>query len=217
MEANDAPLGAAEPLTGGDDHATQLANMEIQNTDEKTKNPTSSLPNSDTHPIFADFIQDLPCGRLGITLCPGKHQKHKWERNLDQDLQRLQQLYNPTALVTLLQERDMNRLQVVPLCSCTEALGIESIHCPLQNGCGPTDLELWSQQVMRVVQLLQEDKCVVVHCNGGLGRSGCFCLCVLKALGISVDEALKMIKKVRPKSGGNTAQVKAAKQWQVPA
>jgi Dual specificity phosphatase, catalytic domain len=52
--------------------------------------------------------------------------------------------------------------------------------------------------VQDVVRRLEEDQNVVVHCRGGLGRTGTLAACVLVALGRhAADEAIAAVREAR--------------------
>jgi protein-tyrosine phosphatase len=52
--------------------------------------------------------------------------------------------------------------------------------------------------VQDIVQRLKQGKNIVVHCRGGLGRTGTFAACVLVALGRhSAEEAIDAVREAR--------------------
>ncbi|MBP1688921.1 MAG: hypothetical protein H6Q33_5064, partial [Deltaproteobacteria bacterium] len=57
------------------------------------------LRTSSSHPIYVDFLP-LPalCGRVGLTLAPGKRDGSKWDRSLAQDLDWLVDAFDVTHL-----------------------------------------------------------------------------------------------------------------------
>jgi len=62
--------------------------------------------------------------------------------------------------------------------------------------------------VEQVVERIREDKVIVVHCNGGKGRTGLVVVATLCALGMSVDDAVKATRAARPGMIQNPAQVR---------
>jgi len=47
---------------------------------------------------------------------------------------------------------------------------------------------------------------VVVHCRGGLGRTGTIAACVLVARGVEPDEAMRLVRASRPGAIESEAQ-----------
>lgn len=69
-----------------------------------------------THPLQIAAIAAGPgCGRIGITFCPGKYDRHAmsgyWDRDLDLDLDAIRE-WGAVAVVTLLEERECALLRV---------------------------------------------------------------------------------------------------------
>eukprot|EP00993_Chasmostoma_nieuportense_P004663 NODE_5321_length_670_cov_17.038674_g5158_i0.p1 GENE.NODE_5321_length_670_cov_17.038674_g5158_i0~~NODE_5321_length_670_cov_17.038674_g5158_i0.p1 ORF type:complete len:200 (-),score=66.97 NODE_5321_length_670_cov_17.038674_g5158_i0:71-607(-) len=174
-----------------------------------------SIATSLTHPLFVDFLPGL---KLGMTLCPGKQQPASytgvhWQRDLDSDLHALATDFECQVLVTLLSPDDFDRLGVPNLLQRVKDFGIESIYYDIQDTTTPTRAREWTEAVMLAVARLGECKTVVVHCMGGLGRTGCFLLCVLKAMGTPFEVALELVRSARKGAGGNREQREYASQW----
>ncbi len=76
---------------------------------------------SDDAPIYVNYLEStfdlkLHNFKLGMTLCPGKHQSHsmmgiQWERDLEKDLARLKES-GVTTIVTLMHKEEMEELKV---------------------------------------------------------------------------------------------------------
>jgi len=70
-----------------------------------------------------------------------------------------------------------------------EPKALEFWHCPIPDT-GITDYEKLSEAVTVLIQKLQEDRTVYVHCWGGHGRTGTLiCAFLVKAYGLTVGEA----------------------------
>jgi protein-tyrosine phosphatase len=160
---------------------------------------------SESDPIQVDFLPqeeiELP-GRLGLTLAPGKKTSEtagRWERDLETDLQRLREEYDTEVLVSLLERDEYSDLGIDELFQKAEEMGIEVLHLPIPNYGVPMDPEERNYRPMieDVAERLEEGQTVVVHCRGGLGRSGMVAASVLVALGHPAEEAVRIVREAR--------------------
>jgi hypothetical protein len=154
--------------------------------------------------IRVDFVPEeahgLP-GRLGLTIAPGK-----WRPGLDpasdtlveDDLRRLRDVLGVRVLVTLTEEFEMRRLGIPGLLATARRMKLRSIWFPIPDVTAPSDLPATVRLVGQVVDALAAGKTVVVHCRGGLGRSGTIAACCLVARGRPPDEAIALVRAARP-------------------
>ncbi len=160
---------------------------------------------SESHPIQVDFLPPEalgPPGRLGLTLAPGKKadaSEGRWARDLETDLRRLREEYDTEVLVSLLERGEYSDLGIDELFQKAEEMGIEVLHLPIPNYGVPMDTEEGNYRPMikDVVERLREGQTVVVHCRGGLGRSGLVAASVLVALGHPAEEAIRIVREAR--------------------
>lgn len=157
---------------------------------------------SEQSPIRVDFIPSeilgLP-GRVGLTLAPGKHQQGattNWERDLDQDLQRLVEHYGATLLVSLVEQGELKALGIPHLIPEARSRGMEVRHFPLEDGSIPEVAPLLDV-VARILEVAGAGGTTVIHCKGGLGRSGLVAASCLLARGLSVPDAIRATRKAR--------------------
>jgi protein-tyrosine phosphatase len=68
-----------------------------------------------------------------------------------------------------------------------------------------------SQQAEEVVSALltREGLPIAIHCNGGLGRSGVIAGCLLRALGLTADDALARVRAARGPECPQTGEQRA--------
>jgi protein-tyrosine phosphatase len=64
---------------------------------------------------------------------------------------------------------------------------------PMRNFGLPEDTAGFRRQVQEIAQALRQGDAVLMHCAAGIGRTGSTAACVLKALGVSTDEALQRV------------------------
>lgn len=140
-------------------------------------------------------------GRLGLTAAPGR-----WRPGLDpssdtlvaDDLAWLRDHHGAGVIVTLLEEFEMRRLGISGLPAAVRRAGMESLWLPVQDMAAPADRDAASLLVTTIVQRLTGGSTVVVHCRGGLGRSGTIAACVLVRAGRTPADAIRRVRAARP-------------------
>ncbi|MGF1494002.1 MAG: cyclin-dependent kinase inhibitor 3 family protein [Microcoleaceae cyanobacterium] len=158
---------------------------------------------SDNDPIRVDFLpQNLlgMTGQLGMTMAPGKqhHGMHfLWERNLAQDLDQLRSHYKTNCLVSLIEQRELDDVKIPTLFSEAQARGMQTYWFPIPDMQVPVSVTEVVQVVKDILALLQQGQVVVVHCMGGLGRTGVIVSCCLVALGHEPDAAIAKVRQTR--------------------
>lgn len=65
---------------------------------------------------------------------------------------------------------------------------------PMRNFGLPDDLPAFTDTVQSVAGALKAGDAVLLHCAAGLGRTGSAAACVLKALGLETQEALRRVQ-----------------------
>ncbi len=169
------------------------------------KKPTSNQEpkTSRSHPIRIDSVTVPGGGRIGMTFCPGKKQVHSisgpWDRDLETDLRVIVD-WGAKVLVTSLEEHEFEELAVHDLGDRAESLGLEWHYLPIWDGCVP-DHQFESDWVYaghRLRELLRNGQDIVIHCKGGLGRTGTIAARLLIEFGLNPDEAIKEVRASRP-------------------
>jgi ADP-ribosyl-[dinitrogen reductase] hydrolase len=166
----------------------------------KTSEPRTSV----SHPLQIAEIQPAPgMGNLGLTLCPGKVQGSgltgAWVRDLGVDLD-VVETWNAAAVVTLIEEDEISRLQVPTLGAEVEARHMSWIHLPIRDR-GVPDEEFdraWHRVGEDLRSRLRSGFNVMVHCMGGLGRAGTIASRLLVELGWNPTDAIREVRRARP-------------------
>ncbi len=160
---------------------------------------------SESDPILVDFLPqeelEVP-GQLGLTLAPGKKTDEKdvqWERDLETDLKRLREEYGVGVLVSLMERDEYSDLQIPELFQKAEEQGMAVLYLPIPDYGVPNASEDddYRPFIEDVANRIEEGETVIVHCRGGLGRSGMVAASVLVALGQSAEEAIKTVRGAR--------------------
>lgn len=148
-------------------------------------------------------------GRLGLTLLPGRKDR---KRSLDKDLENLK-VQGVTHVVCLATHDELADYGVPQLLDAYHQHGLVVSHVPvLDQGAIPEE-EL--QQLLNWIQAALADKAnVLLHCVGGLGRSGTVAACYLRRKGLPPDYALAEIRAIRPRAVESAAQEDQVRQFQ---
>jgi len=160
------------------------------------------MKTSQTHPLNIDVVQ-VGAGEIGMTFCPGKKQRSgmsgAWHRDLDTDLDVIRS-GGASALVSLIEDQEFSMLGVEDLGEKAEELGIEWFHLPITDVSIPCERfeHAWAYAGHRLRTLLEGGEKVVLHCKGGLGRTGLVAGRLMVELGFDPDSAIGLIRTARP-------------------
>lgn len=154
-----------------------------------------------TDPLMIDA---MPCGNglVGMTLCPGKHGPSvfgsRWERDLAPDLRAVAD-WGATALVSLIESPEMSMLGVSNLGDAAEEAGMDWHHLPIKDLNAPDERfeRRWTYSVHVLRRKLRAGERVVLHCRGGLGRTGTVAARLAIELGEAPAAALKRVRAAR--------------------
>ena len=161
---------------------------------------------SETHQIYADFVPEDRAGtpgRLGMTFAPGMKalgMRGRWERDLTKDLHVLRDEYGVDVLVSVMEEHEYGGYGIPELFEKNRIGDIEILRFAIEDMNVPKEAEAAEYEVLirGLADRLREGQNMVVHCRGGLGRTGTVAACVLVALGDhSADEAIATVRSAR--------------------
>lgn len=157
-----------------------------------------------THPLrVATVPAGDGLGKIGVTFCPGKVQTDgatgSWNRDLATDIRAISD-WGATALVTLIEDHEIEGLQVRGIEAECQRHGIDWLHLPIPDVSTPSDEfeAAWATVGEGLRSRLRNDFNVLVHCKGGLGRAGTIAARLLVELGADPKEAMRKVRAVRP-------------------
>jgi len=131
-------------------------------------------------------------GSLGLTIQPGRVDRG---RDLAEDLATLARK-EVDVVVSLLTRAEMAAVGVPDYLTRIEEAGFDVLHSPMPDQGVPTREEA-RRLIDRIETALGEARHVVLHCLGGLGRSGLIAACLLRNRGLSADDALAAVRQAR--------------------
>lgn len=147
-------------------------------------------------------------GRLGLTLCPGKKDGGRgWDRNIEDDL-RIIRNWGASTVVSLIEPHELDFLQVSGLGDVVTRYGMRWIHLPIRD-CDIPDQRFeqgWQTAGPAIHQLIQAGDRVLIHCRGGLGRTGLVAALILVERGCLPRDAVHRVRAVRPGAIETAAQ-----------
>jgi protein-tyrosine phosphatase len=157
-----------------------------------------------SHPLRIDVL-NVPgvSGQVGLTLMPGKKGDAlygaPWDRNLELDLQRIN-AWGADIVLTLMEEHEFELLGVPSFKSVMPNQKFRWIHLEIRDSDVPDiDFESdWSFVREELVCLLTAGGKVLIHCRGGLGRTGMIAAGLLQEFGVSPESAIMSVRQVRP-------------------
>lgn len=181
----------------------------------------STVWNSENNPLRVDFIPEAElylaeAGRIGLCMCPGRKKKkaaHEWDRDLEADLLRIRDFYKCDVVVSLVRRSELIELKIPNLLEEVERLGMESIHFPIKDKWQPDSMADFIKLVDALVHRLKIGKTIVIHCNGGKGRSGTVAVACMVAMGRRVDPSIDIVRKARSGTIRNPIQVVYVKRF----
>jgi len=173
---------------------------------------------SESHPIRLDFLplETIGGGALGLTIAPGKQHygfTGLWKRDLDIDLDRIRNHYGVDAIVSLMEDFEYDQVKIPGFWDRCAAWDIEVLWHPVQDMTAPKDPGAYKSLVKSVAQRVLEGERFMVHCKGGLGRTGTFAACILVELGLDPNDAIRVVRKTREGTITRACQVAFVRQY----
>jgi protein-tyrosine phosphatase len=138
-----------------------------------------------------------------MTFAPGMQAESvrgRWERDMAADMRELEEKHEADVLVSLMEDHEYYGYRIPELLEQDWFGGIEILRFAIKDMDVPREAESerFEAFVQDVVRRLEQGQKIVVHCRGGLGRTGTLAACVLVALGHHfADEAIAAVRAAR--------------------
>lgn len=164
---------------------------------------STRLLDSTNSPLHLGHLPVGPhLGAIGFTICPGKQQANSmsghWQRDMAIDLDAIRH-WGASAIVTLMPSDELRAVQADGIGDACEARGMEWFHLPIKDVDVPdaTFEAQWCYAGLRLRDHLRHGRNVLVHCRGGLGRSGTIAARLLVEMGWSPADAITAVRAQR--------------------
>ncbi len=159
---------------------------------------------SATDPLRIDSVS-VPGNRarIGMTICPGKTYpwgRHgAWHRDLATDLAVIEG-WGAHTLISLIEDHEFEALEVTGLGQAAQARGLVWRHWPIRDREIPDERfeACWEAEIDTIASDLQAGRSIVLHCMGGLGRTGTVAARLLTHFGLPASEAVRHVRAARP-------------------
>ncbi|WP_026793125.1 protein-tyrosine phosphatase family protein [Pleomorphomonas oryzae] len=138
---------------------------------------------------------------LALTACPGR--KSSYSASLDSIVE-----WAPTAVLSLIEEREFP-FGPAQFGADLSSKGIAWLRFPIRNYCTPEGNEDWPAIAGKVRDILDNKGRVLIHCWGGLGRSGMVAARLLTERGEAAVSAIHRVRQARP----GAIETKAQEHW----
>lgn len=156
-----------------------------------------------TDPLCINALSFNVPGLIGLTFCPGKKGEsihgRPWDRDLELDVQAIR-AWNASVVITLMEEHELAELNVGRLGEAVEDCGMKWVHLPIVDVSIPDTSfnSIWADLTKDLQERLANGERVVLHCRGGLGRTGLIAALLLIDHGYGAEQAIQVVRKARP-------------------
>jgi len=160
-----------------------------------------------THPLRIDSVL-VPgvSGRIGLTFCPGKITEGLysgiWERDLVTDINAVK-TWGGKVLISLMEDHEFSLLGVPDFASVLPSVkGLEWLHLPIKDMQIPDGQfeKNWDTIGADIHKRLSDGDSIVIHCRGGLGRTGLLAARILVEFGMEPVQAVAAVRQSRERS-----------------
>ena len=128
-------------------------------------------------------------GKLYLHSMPGRYEK------LSRSFQEVKKLSIDQILSLVSMEETEQKSPFYAEAIKTNDMPCEYLAYPITDAGVPDDHHDFARFVEEAAGRLRERKRLLIHCSGGIGRTGTMACCILIALGLSEDEAETIVRK----------------------
>jgi protein-tyrosine phosphatase/nicotinamidase-related amidase len=144
--------------------------------------------------LRVDWIDDekIDKGAIGLTILPGRQD---YSRSVDEDLKQLKK-YAVSTVIPLITDDELGHYGVSDLLKKYSDYNFQVKRLPIMDQLVSSEEEM-RQLISYIDEKLKNEEKIVLHCVGGLGRSGLVAASYLKYKGKKAKESIESVRKVR--------------------
>lgn len=172
----------------------------------ESRNKVDEVKTSLSNPLRIDSVTGYGCiGRIGMTICSGKQGSGlyagEWKRELETDMKQILD-WGGQVLITLMEKSEFSLLGVSEIGAASKKSGLIWIHLPIQDMAIPNkSFEIaWLKKKDWLFGQLQKGVSIVIHCRGGLGRTGMIAARILIEMGEDPAVAITKVRAARERA-----------------
>jgi len=102
----------------------------------------------------------------------------------------------------MMTDEELAKFEVASLPDVVRQSGMIWFHLPVKDDASPAEAfeQAWQAHKPEVLALIEQGKCVAIHCRGGSGRTGFMAAVIMRELGMGEAHATHLVKGLRPNS-----------------
>jgi len=139
-----------------------------------------------------------------MSMCPGRVWL-EWQRDFSEDLRLIMQ-NKIEVICSVITNTELKEMNQPDLMAKFNTAGLESIQYSIHDKWLTNSIDTYFSFVNSILHHIHKEKTILIHCNGGKGRTGLIIVSCLFFLGVPIDQGISLVRSVRPAMLRNPAQ-----------